>query len=80
MTDSRVSNAGHKHNLKRDITFMKQVIDNLNDFVTYMAVNYTTMPFDDIVIFDAEEADKNDARLSGATADIIPFQCSTTNR
>ncbi len=59
---------------------MKQVIDNLNDFVTYMAVNYTTMPFDEIVIGEPDQTDSSDLRHRGAKADVIPLHCSIANR
>lgn len=51
---------------------MKQVIDNLNDFVTYMAVNYSTMGFEEVVIFD-EENDGQGRKLC-VSADVIPLQ------
>lgn len=51
---------------------MKQVIDNLSDFVTHVAIEYSKGAFEEIVILSPDhDSDKsNDARPS---ADVVQF-------
>lgn len=51
---------------------MKQVIDNLSDFVTHVAIEYSKGAFEEIVILrpDHDADNDNDARPS---ADVVQF-------